>query len=411
MAQGFDAAAATAAYLAALTPEQHAKATAYTQGGHWLLLWGAIVSVVVSWIVIKSGVLVRVRGGVESKKPRPWLAVAVVVVVDGIIEGLLNTPWDAYAHWWREKSYDLTSRAFPGWLGEHVLLMAVGVIQGLIIFSLLYWMMRRFPKTWWLWSSVGVVFAVLAFFIAQIFLLEPLLNNYKQAPPGEVRDTVVAMAKQVGVPSDKILIYDGSKQSNRYTANAGGFLGFGRVAMSDVMFKKDADLAEVRGVVGHEMGHYVHGHVPLIGVELALEALLALFLIDRLFPLGMRLTGARGVTGIADPAGLPVFSILFTVIALVATPLTNSLSRWSEADADHFSVVNFNEPDGLAKALVKTIEYRADSPSKLEELIFYDHPSVGARVRAMMDWKAAHPKAVETPLTPAKAGAQAEAPH
>jgi STE24 endopeptidase len=75
-------------------------------------------------------------------------------------------------------------------------------------------------------------------------------------------------------------------------------------------------------------------------------------------------------------------------------------------------VVHFNEPDGLAKALVKTIEYRADSPSKLEEFIFYDHPSVGSRVRAMMDWKATHPPS-QTPLTPAQAGAQAEseAPH
>lgn len=408
MAQGFDPVSATNAYLATLTPAEHAKATAYTQGGHWVLLWGTLVGILVSWLVIKSGVLVRLRGGVEGKKPRPWLAVAVVVIVDSLIEGLLNTPWDAYAHWWREKSYDLTSRAFPGWLSEHFLLMAFSVAQALIIFSLLYFMIRRFPKTWWLWSSVGVVFAFLIFFVLQLFLLEPLLNNYKQAPPGEVRDTVVAMAKQVGVPSDKILIYDGSKQSNRYTANAGGFLGFGRVAMSDVMFKKDADLAEVKGVVGHEMGHYVHGHVPLAGVELALEALVALFLIDRLFPLGIRLTGARGVTGVADPAGLPVFFILFSIISLLATPLTNSLSRWSEADADHFSVVNFNEPDGLAKALVKTIEYRADSPSKLEELIFYDHPSVRARVQAMMDWKAAHPK---PEAAPAPAASPEEAPH
>jgi STE24 endopeptidase len=218
------------------------------------------------------------------------------------------------------------------------------------------------------------------------------------------------MAKQVGVPSDKILIYNGSKQSNRYTANAGGFLGFGRVAMSDVMFKKDADVAEVKGVVGHEMGHYVHGHVPLAGLEFGLLALVAFFLVDRLFPLAARLLGAKGVTGLADPAGLPVVSVIFAVLGLLATPVTNSMSRWSEADADHFSVVHFNEPDGLAKALVKTIEYRADSPSRLEEVIFYDHPSVRARVQAMMDWKAAHPPS-ETPLTPAKAGAQAGAPH
>jgi STE24 endopeptidase len=285
--------------------------------------------------------------------------------------------------------------------------MGFGVLQALILFSLLYFAIRRWPRTWWIWSSGGVIFAFLGLFVLQLFVLEPLLNSYKPAPPGPVRDTVVAMAKQVGVPSDKILIYDGSKQSNRYTANAGGFLGFGRVAMSDVMFKKDADIAEVKGVVGHEMGHYVHGHVPLSALAFGLFALVAFYLLNRLFPLAARLLGAKGVTGLADPAGLPVIGVVFTILSLLATPITNTYSRWQEADADHFSVVNFNEPDGLAKALVKTIEYRAATPSKLEEVIFYDHPSVGARVRAMMDWKAAHPPA-QPPLIPAQAGIQAE---
>ena len=44
MAQ-FDPAAATAAYLAQLPPEAHEKAQHYTQGGHWLVLWGFVVSV------------------------------------------------------------------------------------------------------------------------------------------------------------------------------------------------------------------------------------------------------------------------------------------------------------------------------------------------------------------------------
>ena len=47
-----------------------------------------------------------------------------------------------------------------------------------------------------------------------------------------------------------------------------------------------------------------------------------------------------------------------------------------------------HEPDGFARALVKTIEYRAATPSALEERLFYDHPSVGGRIRTAMDWKA-----------------------
>jgi STE24 endopeptidase len=411
MAQGFDPVAATNAYLATLSPEAHAKATAYTQGGHWVLLWGTLVSILVSWIVIRSGVLVRVRGGLEKTRPRPWLAVLVVLAVDSIIEGVLSIPWDAYSRWWREKSYGMTSRPFGGWFGEHMLLMVFGVVSTLIVFSLLYWLIRRAPRTWWLLAGVGMTVVTLVFFILQLFLLEPLLNTYKPAPPGPVRDEVVAMAKQVGVPSNKILIYDGSKQSNRYTANAGGIFGFGRVAMSDVMFKKDADLAEVRGVVGHEMGHYVRKHVLIGAVETGLMTLIGLFLVDRLFPWAARVLAAKGVTGLADPAGFPVISIILAVLGLLATPISNTFSRWVEADADHFSVVHFNEPDGLAKALVKTIEYRADSPSALEEFIFYDHPSVRSRVQAMMDWKAAHPPSA--PVIPAQAGTQAEseAPH
>jgi STE24 endopeptidase len=391
MAQGFDPAAATAAYLATLSPEAHAKATAYTQGGHWVLLWGTLVSILVSWIVIRSGVLVRVRAGVEAKKPRPWLAVLVVVVVDSIIEGLLSVPWDAYAHWWREKGYGLTSQAFGGWLVENLMKLAIGSVAALITFSLLYWLIRRAPKTWWLWAGLATTAISVVFFILGIFLIEPLFNTYKPAPPGPVRDEVVAMAKQVGVPSDKVLIYNGSKQSNRYTANAGGLFGYGRVAMSDVMFKKDADQAEVKGVVGHEMGHYVRKHVPLGAVFRGLEAMIGFFVAFRVFGWAAGRLGAKGVTGIADPAGFPVLSIILTSLGLLATPIDNTFSRWVESDADHFSVVNFNEPDGLAKALVKTIEYRADSPSALEEFVFYDHPSVRARVQAMMDWKAAHP--------------------
>lgn len=388
----FDPAAATAAYLAQLPPEAHAKAAAYTQGGHWLLLWGTGVTLLVAWLVLRSGLLVKLRAGVEAKRPRPWLAVFLVLIVDGIVEAALALPWSAYSDWWRERTYGLTSQAFTGWVAEWALLAGFSLLITVLLLSLVYALIRRAPRTWWIWSGgLTGLFVVFVVVLAPVFVM-PLINTYEPAPPGPVRDAVVQMASANGVPSDKIFIYDGSRQSNRYTANVAGLGGTARIAMSDVMFKKGADLAEVRAVVGHEMGHYVHKHALWYAGAYTLLALGAFFLVDRLFPLVLGWSGARGVTGLADPAGFPVISIIISVLALLATPINSSITRIGEADADRFSLERVNEPDGLAKALVKTIEYRAATPSRLEETIFYSHPAVGNRVRRAMEWKAAHPK-------------------
>jgi len=390
-ASTFDPAVETAKYLATLPPEVHARATAYTQGGHWLLLWGALVAVLVSMLILRSGILGGIRSGVESKKRRPWLAVLAIVPVAILMDTLLTLPWSIYSDWWRETQYGLTSQPLAGWFAEQGKGLIVNLIVSVIMFSLIYALIRRSPKRWWLWGGL-LTSAFLVFFVAVApVLIEPLFNRYTPAPPGPVRDAVVEMARANGVPSDRIFIYDGSKQSNRYTANVSGQFGTARVAMSDVMFKKDADMAEVRAVVGHEMGHYVHQHLLWLAAGFSLLSMIGFWLVDRLFPLAARLLGARGVEGLADPAGLPALTAVLAVLSLLATPLTSGLTRVAETDADNFSLQAVNEPDGLARALVKTIEYRAATPGQLEEILFYDHPAVGNRVRNAMEWKARHP--------------------
>ncbi|WP_419255351.1 M48 family metallopeptidase [Caulobacter sp. ErkDOM-YI] len=392
MTQQFDAAAATAAYLAQLSPAAHAKAQAYTQGGHWLLLWGFLISVVTAWLIVRSGVLVRVRSGLESRRPRPIVASFVVGVIYLLVDWALGLPWSAYSNWWREKSYGMTSQAFTGWLGEGVMSIAISAVFTGLFFVALYALIRKARRLWWLWAGgLTAGFMVLGMLVAPIYI-EPLFNTYTPAPNGQVRDAVVQMAKANGVPSDKIFIYDGSKQSNAYTANVSGLFGSARIAMSDTMFKKGADLAEVRGVVGHEMGHYARGHSLWITGIFSLLAVLAFFVVDRLFVSTQRLLGAGGVTGIADPAGLPVLGVILAVLGLLGGPIANTVIREIETDADRYSLERVNEPDGLAKALVKTIEYRAATPGRLEEALFYDHPAVSVRVRRAMDWKAAHPQ-------------------
>ena len=385
----FDPAAATAAYLATVPSESHARAQAYTQGGHWLIFWTALIGVAVLWLILRSGLLVRLRDRLAARGAGAGRITLVVLAAAFALEIILNLPWSVWSDWAREKAYGLTDQPLSGWLSETLLMSAIGLVGAVILGEGVYALIRRAPRVWWAWSGGLVSLFLLVGMVAAPVAIDPLFNRYEPAPPGPVRDAVVALAKANGVPADRIFIYDGSRQSNRYTANVAGLMGSARIAMSDVMFKKDADIAEVRAVVAHEIGHYVLGHVWRNWIFLSALAFLGLFLVDRLFPLAAHLLGARDVRGLADPAGYPVIGVLLIIMGLVANPLSASFTRWAEIDADRFSLQQANEPDGLARALVKTIEYRAATPGRLEEILFYTHPSVSSRIRMAMDWKAA----------------------
>jgi len=385
----FDPAAATAAYLAQLSPEAHEKALHYTQGGHWLLLWGTLIGVLVSFIIIRTGILTGVRKWLESKKPRPWLTSLLVTLVYLTISWVLTLPWALYSEWWRERAYGLNNQTWGDWLGEAGVSAAISVVAMTVFFAVLYALVRRAPKTWWIWSSGVATLGIITLIVLAPVYIEPLFNTYTDVPAGPVREAIVKLAKENGVPSDKVYVYNGSKQSDRYTANVSGLFGTARVAISDAMLKK-ASLAEVRGVVGHEMGHYVHMHSLWMAAAYSLVFAFEFWLIHVLFNPAARLLGAKDVKGLADPSGLPVVLALLSVIGLLMSPVTNSITRVAETDADIFSLEHAHEPDGMAIALVRTIEYRAATPSRIEEILFYDHPSVSARIRRCMDWKAAH---------------------
>lgn len=387
----FDPAAATAQWLATLSPQETARAIAYTQGSHWLILWSFLVSALIAWIIVRTGLLVAIRSRIERRRRRPILASFLVAAVYSILSWALTLPWAIYQGWWREKQYGLTSQALGGWLGEAVIGAAISVVATSLLLVAIYALIRRARRFWWAWAAgVTAAFIVIGLVLAPL-LIEPIFNTYTPAPNGPVRDAVVTLAKQTGTPSDKIFIYDGSKQSDRYTANVSGLFGTARVAMSDTMFKQGADLAEVRGVVGHEVGHYVRAHILWTVGILVVLSVLAFWLTDRLYPVAHRLLRADRVGDISDPAGLPVLALVLAFLGVLGTPVFATMTRTMEEDADHFSLIHANAPDGLSKALIKTAEYRAPSPSAIEEFLFYDHPSVENRIRRAMEWKATHP--------------------
>ena len=386
----FNPDAATAAYLSTLSPAQHERAIGYTQGGHWLLLWATLVTIGAMLLIWRSGLLARIARHVPARRRN--LSVFLCALGFFVLQWVIELPWTIYSQWWRERSYGLTGQSFGGWLGEDILSTTISIVLLGLVAMAIYALMRRTPRWWWAWSGLVVVAGIILMVVIAPVAIEPLFNRYTPAPNGPTRDAVRELARRAGVPGDKIYIYDGSKQSERYTANVSGLFGTARIAMSDVMFKRGADLAEVRGVVGHEMGHYAEHHVLWLAGGMSLLAMLLFFLVDRLYPLAARWFGAGPAIG--DPVHLPVVWAVASIVGLFLVPIMNSITRFDESAADRFSLKVAHEPDGLAKALVKTVEYRAASPSRLEEILFYDHPSVERRIHRAMEWKAENPQLV-----------------
>jgi STE24 endopeptidase len=381
----FDPNAATARYIDSLGPAALEKAHQYTIGKEWMLLWALLVAALVTWLIVRSGALDRLDAKLGEKRRN--LRALVVAFVYFVLSAILSLPWTIYEDWWREKSYGRTSQPFTDWLLQLGIAALVSAILGAIFFAGVYWLMRRTGRRWWIWSGAFAAAAFAFVILLSPVLIEPLFNHYTPVPPGPVRDAVVEMAGRAGVPPERVFMYNGSRQSNNFTANAGGVGNTARVAISDVAFK-NATLDEVRAVTGHEIGHYVLEHTWWGILFYSVAAVILFFIADRTFPWFGRRFGTSA--GLAEPRGLPVLMFMVSLFGLLSLPIFNTFSRMLEARADMYSLQTENRPDALSTALVKTAEYRYPRPNPIEEVIFYDHPSVERRVHTAMEWKAAH---------------------
>ena len=369
-----------------LGPEALAKAQAYTTGNHWVLFTGVGVSLLVAFIMVRLRLLDRIAARFGNQQG--FLATYSVSAAFFLISAVISLPWVMYTDWYRQRAYDLSSQDPFDFLGQLAISEVITALAGGLFLAGVYTLIRRTGQRWWLWSGGLAAFATLVMLLAGPSLIEPLFNDYKPVPQGKVRTALEEIADDVGIPHDRIFMYDGSRQSERFTANVSGLGPTARIAISDVALRQ-ASIDEVRAVTGHEAGHYKLGHIWRYVVILPALAMLFFFLLNRLFAPTARLLGSDA--RLDEARGLPVFAVVGSVLGLLATPLTNSITRIGETEADLYSLQTVNEPDALASALVKTAEYRYPRPSALEEALFYTHPSVEKRVLMGMEWKAKTP--------------------
>jgi STE24 endopeptidase len=386
----FDVDAATRAYLAMVEGPTRTRSDAYFEGGYWLLLWGTLLSIAVNWALLHFGWSARWSGWSQRRTRRPALRTILYALPYILATSLILLPWTIYTGFFREHQYGMSNLSFGAWASEQTIGLALSLVVRSLAIAALYAVIRRAPRSWWLWGTgLGTAFIAFGVLVSPVFVA-PLFNKYTPMAEGPLKQQILAMAAANNVPAGDVMVFDASRQTDRISANVSGLGPTIRISLNDNLLNRTSP-EEVKAVMGHELGHYVLNHVGEL-----IASFTAIFFVIFLFlwwaaPRLLARHGARwGVREVADPASLPLLAALTSFAFLLATPLTNSITRWNEIEADRFGLEAAREPDGFATVAMRLSEYRKLEPHPLEEAIFFTHPSGYNRARMSMEWKARH---------------------
>jgi Zn-dependent protease with chaperone function len=164
--------------------------------------------------------------------------------------------------------------------------------------------------------------------------------------------------------------------------------------------------AQILFVFGHEMGHYVLGHVVLLIVEQLLLLLIFLYAgflaMDRLI---LRFGKRWNIASVDDWASLPLLLLVVAVVSFLAEPAQNSFSRVLEHNADVYGleVIHGIVPDGQQAAaqafqILGEVDLSDPDPSGFIKFWLYNHPALPERVRFAAEydpWATGTPKYVK----------------
>jgi STE24 endopeptidase len=384
----FDSEAATNAYLAQIPTAARARSDAYFEGGYWLILWDFLMSIVIYWAMLRFGWSAKMRDFATRLTRFAFLQDLIYWAQFLLLTTILGGPLAIYEGFVREHKYGLATQTFGPWLGDQGKAFLVGLILGGVLVAILFWIVRKLPRTWHIWGAVVTIcFNIFFAMIAPVFIF-PLFNKITRLDDPKITQPILSMARANGIPAHDVFKIDASRQSTRMSANVSGFGKTMRITMNDNLLRRGS-LEEIESVLGHEMGHYVLHHIYKDMLFNFVVTVGFFWLLRWSLDWSLaRWGGAWRIRDIGDIAVLPLAFFIASLFGFLFAPIQNTQTRTNEHEADMYGINASRQPDGFAQAAIHLGEYRKMSPGPVEEWIFFDHPSGRRRIHDAMQWKA-----------------------
>ena len=394
-----------------LPPDKLKRAIEYSQARNWLHFGGAIYGILLLLVVLQWGLPARFRDWAEGASPRRFVQAIVFVPLITLTIDLLSLPLGLYGQH-LERRYDQSVQSWPSWFWDWTKGEFVAFVITIPLVFILYAVIRRSPRWWWFYfwlASLPILFTVM---FLEPFVIEPLFFEFQPlakghaALVGELQKVVIRGG--LVIPPDRMLEMKASEKLKSLNAYVSGLGASKRVVVWDTTMAQ-MTTPETLSVFGHEMGHYVLGHVRDSLILAALFALLLLFIAYHAFHWMLRRWASRwNIRNEADWASLPVLLVLASILGFLSEPISNGYSRWQEHQADIYGleVIHGLVPDSKAVAthafqVLGEVDLDEPDPNPFIEFWLYSHPSISERIsftQSYDPWSSGNPKYIKVVL-------------
>ncbi|MDD4052170.1 MAG: M48 family metallopeptidase [candidate division Zixibacteria bacterium] len=366
-----------------ITPERRALVNQYST---LRLVWEVIVEVF-DWIVMLvvaftglSALLLKLASRVTRRRAVHFV---VYLFLFFLLIGIISFPITYYQNYVIEHQFGFSNQTFGQWFGDQLKEFPVMLFFMTIMFGFFYFLIRRYPRRWWLWFSAGAVPFVVAVLVIVPVVVSPMFNDFQPLKDKQLETQILNLASKAGIEGSRVFEVDASRQSTHLNAYVTGLFGTKRIVLYDTIIKAFST-DELLFVMGHEMGHYVKHHIWIIVGMIVVLILISTWLMALILPKVITRHGRRlGFAEMGSYASLPLVLLAFGLVMFVVQPATNCLSRYFEDRCDIYSmeITGYNNTAATV-AFEKLAAYNLSdpNPSRLVEIWFYDHPALQKRI-------------------------------
>jgi Zn-dependent protease with chaperone function len=333
---------------------------------------------------------------------RRWFfVIAVYFVLFSVFLWLVELPLAFYSGYVREHAYGISNQTLGKWFGDAGKELLITLIAGPLVLWLPYLLLRHAPRLWWLVSGALALPLLVVMILVTPLWIAPLFNDFGPMKDKALEQEILRLADRAGIDGSRVFEVNKSVDTKSLNAYVTGFLDTKRIVLWDTLIAR-LNREEVLFVMGHEMGHYVLGHLWQLLIVYSLVILLTLYAVHRTAdPILARYHERFGFRELHDIASLPLLLLFLQAITFLLDPPLNAFSRHLERECDRFGIEITRNHVAAATAFVKLQQENLGNPRPgwVYRIWRASHPPLGDRIdfcNAYHPWTDGHPLKFET---------------